>query len=222
MNFQKPDFVTVLHLIDIFYHHTNTFFKISTFILFMSGTQWTWSLRKEKMMKFSKTSKIWVIFISLRCYMIKMVKIEFLVWASILSKKKLNSDKMQFKHIIWLSGYGKKMLLCKISYHNSSKSDISKKGISLRCYIYFVTVSHYLGPIIYWVKYEHMSKKQKQIIFLYLQNVYIFDFCFQKVDNFRNKSKFLNACPTWDVGSHDDKELFHRCTKLCMRDTVFH
>ena len=120
------------------------FFLISTFILFMSGTQWTWSLRKEKMMKFSKTSKIWVIFISLRCYMIKMVKIEFLVWASILSNKKLNSDKMQFKHIIWLSGYGKKMLLCKISYHNSSKSDISKKGISLRCYIYFVTVLHYL------------------------------------------------------------------------------
>ena len=144
LNFQKPDFVTLLHLIDIFYHHTNTFFLISTFILFMSGTQWTWSLRKEKMMKFSKTSKIWVIFISLRCYMIKMVKIEFLVWASILSKKKLNSDKMQFKHIIWLSGYGKKMLLCKISYHNSSKSDISKKGISLRCYIYFVTVLHYL------------------------------------------------------------------------------
>ena len=117
--FQIPNSVMLLHSIDISYHHTNTICRITEFKLFISGTQWTWSLRKEKMVKFSKTSKIQAIFISWCCYKIKMVKIEFHVWASILSKIKLNTDKIKFKHLIWLSGCGKKWLLCKIPHRKA-------------------------------------------------------------------------------------------------------
>ena len=86
-----------------------------------------------------------------------IVETESHVWASILSKQKFYWDKIQLKHVVWLSGYRIKWLLCKIPHQKISKITHFEKVFSWSGWRLLYDVVDYLRPSWYWLKYGHIN-----------------------------------------------------------------